>query len=233
MTKPRHDSSAKPQKAPRANKPAAPFERRPSKPAAQREATNAGDPVVPIARKPGTKTRSPIGGVRGAIVSHRAAGRLRNGHVWVYASDIESLELPDAEARLVPVADSRGLLLGTALYSPSSQIGLRLVSREAIDEAEWLGLMRTRLHRAIEERIPLLKSKTAETDSCRLCFSEADELPGLVIDKYGELAILQLLVKGLDTQEVRDLCVRMLRETVDPAAIFERPDPRMRELEGL
>src|SRR5579863_8613384 len=98
MTKPRHDSSAKPQKAPRASKPAAPFERRPSKPAAQREAAKAGDPVVPIARKPGAKTRSSIGGMPGAIVSHRAAGRLRNGHLWVYASDIESLELPGAKA---------------------------------------------------------------------------------------------------------------------------------------
>jgi 23S rRNA (cytosine1962-C5)-methyltransferase len=70
-------------------------------------------------------------------------------------------------------------------------------------------------------------------DACRLCFSEADELPGLVADKYGDLVILQLLAKGLDTAAVRETCVRVLREELAPAAILERPDPRMRELEGL
>ena len=72
-----------------------------------------------------------------------------------------------------------------------------------------------------------------ETDACRLCFSEADELPGLVVDKYGDLVILQLLTKGLDSAAVREVCVRVLREELDPAAIVERPDPRVRELEGL
>jgi 23S rRNA (cytosine1962-C5)-methyltransferase len=173
----------------------------------------------------------------GAIVNRRAASRLRSGHVWVYASDIESLSVPDSDAgeppRLLPVADSRGLLLGTALYSPSSQIALRMVSREGIDEPAWLELLEARLRAAIERRIPLLKDTETATDSCRLCFSEADELPGIVIDKYAGLVILQLLVRGLDSPAVREVCVRVLRETLKPAAIVERPDPRMRELEGL
>ena len=70
-------------------------------------------------------------------------------------------------------------------------------------------------------------------NACRLCFSEADELPGLVTDKYGELVILQLLAKGLHSAGVRESCVRVLREELQPAAILERPDPQMRELEGL
>jgi 23S rRNA (cytosine1962-C5)-methyltransferase len=150
----------------------------------------------------------------------------------VYASDIESLELPKDEQppALLPVADSRGILLGTALYSPASQIALRLVSREAIDEAAWLELLAARLRAAITRRKPLLDG---QTDSCRLCFSEADELPGLVVDKYGDLVILQLLAKGLDSAAVRETCVRVLREELAPTAILERPDPRMRELEGL
>ncbi|MGC9158980.1 MAG: SAM-dependent methyltransferase, partial [Terracidiphilus sp.] len=71
----------------------------------------------------------------GARISRRAAERLRAGHLWVYASEIESLALPDPELpagnppALVPVADNRGLLLGTALYSPISQIALRMVAR--------------------------------------------------------------------------------------------------------
>ena len=152
--------------------------------------------------------------------------------MWVYASDIETIELPQAgdPPALLPVADSRGLLLGTALYSPSSQIALRLVSHEAIDEAGWLELLQVRLRAAVARRKPLLDDRT---NACRLCFSEADELPGLVADKYGDLVILQLLAKGLDSAAVRDTCVRVLREDLAPAAILERPDPRMRELEGL
>jgi 23S rRNA (cytosine1962-C5)-methyltransferase len=128
------------------------------------------------------------------------------------------------------VADSRGLLLGTALYSPTSQIALRIVSREAIDEAAWLQLLENRLRAAVRRRKPLLDERT---NACRLCFSEADQLPGLVVDQYGKLVILQLLTKGLDSAAVREACVRVLREEAAPAAILERPDPKMRELEGL
>ncbi|MDR3751115.1 MAG: class I SAM-dependent rRNA methyltransferase [Terracidiphilus sp.] len=167
------------------------------------------------------------------MVNRRAADRLRSGYLWVYASDIETLSLPDAAAAppaLLSVADSRGLLLGTALYSPSSQIVLRMVSREALDEAGWLPLLASRLRQAIARRKPMLSDRN---DACRLCFSEADELPGLVVDKYGDLVILQLLAKGLDSDAVRQTCVRVLCEELAPAAILERPDPRMRELEGL
>ena len=167
----------------------------------------------------------------GAKINRRAADRLRAGHLWVYASDIESVELPAGDPpALLPVADSRGLLLGTALYSPTSQIVLRLVAREALDEPAWLQLLESRLRAAIARRKTQLSD---QIDSCRLCFSEADELPGLIVDKYGDLIILQLLTKGLDSAAVRESCVRVLREALNPSTILERPDPRMRELEGL
>jgi len=171
----------------------------------------------------------------GARISRRAADRLRSGHVWVYASEVESLvtgadQTEAGPPALLPVADNRGLLLGTALFSPSSQIALRMVSHQAIAQAEWLELLAARLRAAIARRRPLI---TPETNACRLCFSEADELPGLVADLYGELVILQLLARGLDSAAVRDTCVRVLREELAPASILERPDPRVRELEGL
>lgn len=172
----------------------------------------------------------------GARISRRAADRLRSGHLWVYDSDVEVVETGEGEApALLPVADNRGLLLGTALYSPSSQIALRMVSREAIGEAEWLKLIEERLKRAIERRIPLLRSREMDSDSCRLCFSEADELPGLVVDKYADLVIVQLLARGLDSPAVRETMVRVLKqnESLRAATIWERPDPRIRELEGL
>ncbi|MGC2161394.1 MAG: SAM-dependent methyltransferase, partial [Silvibacterium sp.] len=181
---------------------------------------------MPASTPPKTSPSGP-----GARVSRRAADRLRSGHLWVYASDIEQIEAGSGEPpTLLPVADNRGILLGTALYSPSSQIALRLIAREAIDERAWSKLLETRLHSAVARRRSMLD---AETDACRLCFSEADELPGLIVDKYGSLVIAQFLVKGLNTPSVRDTCVRVLRDSLTPETILERPDPRMRELEGL
>ena len=172
----------------------------------------------------------------GAQVSRRAADRLRAGHVWVYASDIESIELAGGETEsptLLPVADYRGVLLGTALYSPTSQLALRLVSREAITQSEWLELLGRRLVEAIERRQPELNSKQLKSDSVRLCFSEADEIPGLVIDKYAGLVVVQLLTKGLDSKPVREKILSVLRDRINPATVLERPDPRIRELEGM
>ena len=190
-----------------------------------RSATNPKPPRSSITVMP------PASQLPRARISRRAADRLRSGFLWVYASDLESIELPTGDPpALLPVADSRGVLLGTALYSPASQIALRMVSRSGIDEAAWLDLLAARLRAAIARRRPLLDERT---NACRLCFSEADELPGLVADKYGELVIVQFLTKGLLTAGVRETCVRVLREELAPAAILERPDPRVRELEGL
>jgi len=202
----------------------------PARDGAQRKVKPA--PAPPPAR-PTTAPSAPQ--AFGARISRRASDRLRNGHLWVYATDIEAVSAGEG-ATLLPVADNRGILLGTALYSPASQIALRMVSREAIDQAQWLEILATRLRRAIEHRLPFLHTNKRGSDSCRLCFSEADELPGLVVDKYGDLLILQLLAKGLDTPAVRQTVVDVLRsygKFFQPAAIWERPDPRIRELEDL
>ena len=202
---------------------------RTSRTATTHKALKTAPPAPPMERIHEKST--PGAQVFGVRINRRAADRLRAGHLWVYASDIESVEVPTGEPpALVPVADSRGMLLGTALYSPTSQIALRLVSRTSLDEAAWLQLLETRLRAAIRRRRPLLDK---QTNACRLCFSEADELPGLVVDKYGDLVILQLLAKGLDSAAVRESCVRVLREELAPSAILERPDARVRELEGL
>jgi len=201
---------------------------RPARDGAQRKTVSAPSPAWPARVEPPAIAF-------GARISRRASDRLRNGHLWVYASDIEAVSAGPGDT-LLPVADNRGILLGMALYSPASQIALRMVSREAVDQAQWLELLAARLRRAIERRLPFLHTNKRGSDSCRLCFSEADELPGLVVDKYGDLLILQLLVKGLDTLAVRQTVVDVLRshgKFFQPAAIWERPDPRIRELEGL
>ncbi len=229
MTKPKKLTSGRPQKAPEAREPKAPFAPGHHGPQPAQPRRTTGPPAVSrehSSRKP-PETQNPSG----AQISRRAADRLRSGHAWVYASDIESINVEEAEApRLVPVADNRGILLGTALYSASSQIALRMISRQALDEAEWLTILKARLRTAIERRKQLLDK---DTNACRLVFSEADELPGMIADKYGDLIVLQLLARGLDSADVRAACVSVLREELAPAAIVERPDPRMRELEGL
>lgn len=241
MTKASDQRPDRNRKAPAENKSGAPSERshikqRRPRAIADNETAEHGSKRSPYsAHKPASRPEQAPETTIGARISRRAADRLRAGHVWVYASDIEALQLGDADAApaLLPVADYRGMLLGTALYSPSSQIVLRLVSREAIDQAEWLDLLGDRLTNAIARRMPELHSKELDSDSLRLCFSEADEIPGLVVDKYGDLVIVQLLAKGLDSAAVRKKIVSTIQERIKPATILERPDPRIRELEGL
>lgn len=172
----------------------------------------------------------PSSDTRAAIVNRRAADRLRAGHPWVYASDVIEVTGKDPEnsAGLIPVADQRGIPLGTALYSSQSQIALRLVGRNLIEhDREWLDLIEARLRRAIALRTAM------KTEACRLVFSEADELPGLIIDRYGPLVLIQILVRGLDRPEVRDLLKRTLVEEIAPETIMERGDARIAALEGL
>jgi 23S rRNA (cytosine1962-C5)-methyltransferase len=229
MTKPPRPQSVARQKSPRVHPPESPFAQSLPRSAPKRDdrGTNSGE-RFPSPARPNSK---PPAAPAGATISRRAADRLRSGHLWVYASDIESIQA-DVEnpPSLLPVADNRGLLLGTALYSPSSQIALRIISRQATDDRAWLELLAARLRVAIDRRRPMLND---DTNACRLAFSEADELPGLVVDRYGDLLILQLLTRGLDSAAVRSICVDVLCEEMDPAAILERPDPRMRELENL
>lgn len=164
-----------------------------------------------------------------AIVSRRAAERLRAGHPWVYRSDVE--QLGSESPGLIAVSDGRGALLGMALLSPESQIVLRMItSSEVLDAEQWASLFDRRLHQSIALRKGMMDE---ESDACRLVFSEADQLPGLIVDRYGDLILLEILSKALDNDKIRSLAVRRLRAELDPATIVERADPRIRELEHL
>lgn len=173
-----------------------------------------------------------------AMITRRAADRLRAGHLWVYRSDIESLVPPMnsddvAAGALVTVTDSRGIPLGTALYSAASQIALRMVSSEAaVTRDAYLQQLRERVIAALALRDELAP-ESMENDACRLIFSEADALPGIVADRYNDLVILQLLTQGTAQDDVRQVLTEAIRERLNPATILERPDPKVRELEQL
>jgi 23S rRNA (cytosine1962-C5)-methyltransferase len=164
-----------------------------------------------------------------AIISRRAADRLRAGHVWVYRSDIE--HLVEMDAGLMAVADHRGFPLGTALWSPTSQIALRLVTSDPhLTDAAWRALFEQRLRQAIHLRADMLDEGT---DACRLVFSEADQLPGLIVDRYGDLILFEINTKALDRDDIRALIVQVLQAELAPVTIVERSDARIRELEQL
>jgi 23S rRNA (cytosine1962-C5)-methyltransferase len=129
------------------------------------------------------------------------------------------------------VTDNRGFPLGTALWSPTSQIALRLVTSEPhLTQEAWLKLLDQRLRQAIQLRHGMLEEGT---DACRLVFSEADQLPGLIVDRYGDLVLFEILAKALDREDIRAAIVEVLKTELDPVTIVERSDPRIRELEQL
>ena len=173
-----------------------------------------------------------------AAVTRRAADRLRAGHLWVYRSDVESLipaagETDIAGGSLVTVVDSRGIPLGTGLFSAASQIAVRVVSGEAgLGRDGYLRLVRERVVAALALRDEVAPA-SAENNACRLVFSEADGLPGIVVDRYHDLVIVQLLTQGTAQDDVRALLSEVIRERLDPIAIVERPDAKVRELEQL
>jgi 23S rRNA (cytosine1962-C5)-methyltransferase len=172
------------------------------------------------------------------VVTRRAADRLRAGHLWVYRSDVEALVPPlraaeVAAGALVTVTDSRGIPLGSGLYSSASQIAVRVVSAEAaLSRAAYLEQVRERVLAALALRDEVAP-ESMENDAYRLIFSEADGLPGIVADRYNDLVILQLLTQGTAQDDVRRVLTEVFRERLQPETIVERPDPKIRELEQL
>ncbi len=159
-------------------------------------------------------------------ISRRGAKRLQDGHVWVYRSDIVSAD-GIAPGAAVSISDERGKFLGTALYSSSSQIAIRMISSHAVDDLS--RLLRERIQGAIAYRERVVH----HTDAYRVIFSEADFLPGLIVDRYNDLLSIQALTQAIDTEPVRSVIVAELSERLKPASIIERVDPRIRELEQL
>jgi 23S rRNA (cytosine1962-C5)-methyltransferase len=159
-------------------------------------------------------------------LSIRGANRLQARHPWVYRSDVvEEKDIPPGA--LVRVLDPRGKFLGSALYSSSSQIAIRMISHGSV--ADLPALVAERIRAAIGYR----KDLVANTDAYRIVFSEADFLPGLIVDRYHDVISLQILTQAMDTPPVREAIVRTLREEVQPSGIVERVEARIRELEQL
>jgi 23S rRNA (cytosine1962-C5)-methyltransferase len=161
-------------------------------------------------------------------VSSRGAIRLRAGHLWVYRSDLTK-DADTPAGALVHVRDERGRNLGSAFYSSSSQIAIRMISSDEITEDELLDLIASRINAAVDFR----KQVVRNTDSYRVVFSEADLLPGLIVDKYNDVLSMQILTQAFDRGDLRQTVTESLVRHFPEASFFERVDSHIRELEQL
>jgi len=154
-------------------------------------------------------------------VTARAAERWKQGHPWIYRSDVAAE--PEKKPGIVPVTDRKGKFLGQALYSPTSEIRLRLLTRsdQPIDARWWA------------ERIAAAAARRngINATAWRAVHAEADGLPSLVIDKYGPWIVAQLLSAGLETARADVLAG--ISAALAPEGILLRNDAAVRRHEGL
>lgn len=155
-----------------------------------------------------------------AILKPRGLSRLETGHPWIFKSDVEPVEANNGA--IVDVV-AKGRFLGQAFYSEHSEITLRLLSRGALPET-WLA---DRIEAAIRFREETLALRGA----CRLVHGESDGLPGLIVDRYGEVLVVQILAAAMEsrTPAIVDALVRRLK----PRGVLARNDVKVREREGL
>ena len=161
-------------------------------------------------------------------LSARGVARLQARHPWVYRSDVvEANDVPPGA--VVRVLDQRGKFLGTALYSSSSQIAIRMISHGSVADLPALVAERIRAAIAYRKGNDLVRN----TDAYRIVFSEADFLPGLIVDRYNDVLSVQILTQAMDAAPVREAVLQTLCDELQPAGIVERVDARIRELEQL
>ncbi|WP_308638841.1 class I SAM-dependent rRNA methyltransferase [Paenibacillus silvisoli] len=160
-----------------------------------------------------------------AILQRDRKKRLEAGHPWVFAGEINRVEGEAAPGDLVDLVTHQGRYLATGYWNPSSQITVRVISHkpvEAMDEA----FFRERFRQCGQHR-----NRFVQGHDCRLVYGEADFLPGLIVDRFGGVLVVQLLTLGMDVR--RDAIVAALVDVFKPQGIYERSDVSVRELEGI
>jgi 23S rRNA (cytosine1962-C5)-methyltransferase len=149
-------------------------------------------------------------------------------HPWVYSGAVQAVEGSPARGESVAIQDTRGQFLAWGAYSPDSQIRARVWSWEQNEEID-ANFFRRRVQTALDLRKTWIDP--AQNSAYRLVHAESDGLPGLVVDRYNDSLVLQILSAGAEYW--REVLVEVLAELVNPDAIYERSDVAVRELEGL
>mgnify|MGYP002550699026 FL=1 len=166
-----------------------------------------------------------------AVILKKGEGRtLKAGGAWIFDNEIDKVEGTPEDGSLVEVRDFDGYGMGTGFYNSRSKIRVRMMSRKAGQPID-RDFLRMRVQNAWDYR-----KKTVDTSSCRIIFGEADFLPGLVVDKFSDVLVVQSLALGIDRmkEEILSLLVEVLRaDGVEIRGIYERSDVKVREQEGL
>lgn len=152
--------------------------------------------------------------------------RIAAGHPWVYRTEVASIQGEPAPGDFVDVVDARGRYLGNGYINPQSMLMVRIMTREPGEVAD-ADLIRRRIAAAWAYRQRFLP----DTTCCRVVFGEADFLPGLIVDKFGDVLVLQTLALGID--RFKEVITTALRDVLQPKGMYERNDSPVRELEGL
>jgi 23S rRNA (cytosine1962-C5)-methyltransferase len=161
-----------------------------------------------------------------AVISARGEERLRGGHPWIYRGDLADVRAEPGD--VVVVRSARRGTLGLALYSSRSQIALRMLARGPVD---LYPAVEEILRQRIEAATGFRESLDIDATACRLIHGEADLLPSLIVDRYGDYLVVQALSQGMD--RLMPAIVTALEALLHPRGILARNDPRARLLEGL
>src|SRR6185295_1280153 len=157
------------------------------------------------------------------VISARGEQRLRGGHPWIYRADVADVRAAGGD--IVQVRSPRGQIVGSALFSDRSQITLRMLTHG--EQTADAALVRRRIETAIAFRESLAIDATAY----RLVHGEADLLPSLIVDRYGDYLVVQALSQGMD--RLLPEVVTALTDLLRPHGILARNDPKARVLDGL
>lgn len=156
---------------------------------------------------------------------HGEADRIQAGHPWIYARNISKITQDPKDGDVVQVRDHRRRFLGIGLYHSGSKLRVRLISKSKLSVDA--SFFQKRIQTALDWRLRHVGGRACY----RLINSESDGLSGLIVDRYGDVLVLQTSSLGMDNR--LDLIVEALREVVDPAAILERNNSTGRRMEGL
>ena len=167
-----------------------------------------------------------------AEVTKKGEKSLQLGHPWIYDAEVVSLDGQAADGDIVDVVSSKGRFIGSGFYNSNSKIRIRLISRNANDRFDEAFFER-RIRYAWQYRKTVMGD---DLDCCRVIFGEADTFPGLTVDKFHDILVVQTLSPGMEQR--RDIIFPLLYKVLtengfEIRGIYERNDVRIRELEGM
>lgn len=158
-------------------------------------------------------------------LKRKVKDRIELGHPWVYNNEIGKVEGRYNQGDIVEVYNHKGKFIGKGYINPKSLITIRIMTRDRSEEINE-EFFKKRIERAWRYR-----QKVVDITSCRVVFGEADELPGLIVDKFNDYLSIQTLTYGID--QYKDIIVQILDDLIKPQGIYERNDSSVRLLEGL